>query len=212
MGAQKDRENDRMRLLGTPTSPYVRKVRIVIHELGLADRIPFEAISLADNPDLSANPLRKVPTLVLDDGTAIFDSPVIMEWLDAELGGGRLLAARGPARWTALVAMAIADGIMEAGGLVRTELLKPEADRTTSIIRRQSGKIEAALQRLDSDKAWRSAPAPDLGQIAIGTAVAYLHFRLPDLAPTTAAHPALAGWYGRFAQRGSVAATAPPPA
>ena len=91
MGAH-NRENDRMRLLGTPTSPYVRKVRIVVHELGLADRIPFEAISLADNPDLSANPLRKVPTLLLDDGTAIYDSPVIMEWLDAELGGGRLLA------------------------------------------------------------------------------------------------------------------------
>lgn len=200
-----------MRLLGTPTSPYVRKVRIMVHELGLADRIPFEAISLADNPDLSANPLRKVPTLLLDDGTAIFDSPVIMEWLDAELGGGRLLAASGPARWTALVAMATADGIMEAGGLVRTELLKPETDRITSIIRRQSGKIEAALQRLDSDKAWRSASTPDLGQIAIGTAVAYLHFRLPDLAPTSAAHPGLARWYDGFAQRPSVAATAPPP-
>ncbi|MCW5718577.1 MAG: glutathione S-transferase N-terminal domain-containing protein [Bauldia sp.] len=201
-----------MRLLGTPTSPYVRKVRMVIHELGLADRIPFEAISLAENRDLSANPLRKVPTLLLDNGTAIYDSPVIMEWLDAELGGGRLLAASGPARWTALVAIATADGIMEAGGLVRTERLKPnEEDRVSAVIRRQSGKIEAALQRLDSDKAWRSAATPDLGQIAIGAAIAYLNFRLPDLAPTTAAHPGLAGWYAGFAQRPSVAATAPPP-
>lgn len=200
-----------MRLLGTPTSPYVRKVRMVVHELGLADRIPFEPISIAENPDLSANPLRKVPTLLLDDGTAIFDSPVIMEWLDAELGGGRLLAAGGPARWTALVANAMADGILESGGLVRTELLKPEGERVSSVIRRQSGKIEAVLQRLESDAAWRRASSPDLGQIAIGTAMAYLHFRLPQLAPTTAAHPGLAGWYEGFAQRPSVAATAPPP-
>lgn len=202
-----------MRLLGTPTSPYVRKVRIVVHELGLADRIPFEPISLAESQDLGANPLRKVPTLLLDDGTAIFDSPVIMEWLDAELGGGRLLAASGPARWTALVANATADGIMEAGGLVRTELLKPkEEDRVASVIRRQSGKIEAAVMQLETAPAWRSAPSLDLGQIAIGAAIAYLHFRLPDLAPKAATHPTLAAWYETFAQRGSLTATAPPPA
>jgi glutathione S-transferase len=201
-----------MRLLGTPTSPYVRKVRAVIQELGLADRIPFEPISLAENPDLSANPMRKVPTLLLDDGSAIFDSPVVMEWLDANLGGGRLLPASGPGRWTALVANAMADGILEAGGLVRTELLKPEAERVASVIRRQSGKIEAVLQRLESDAAWRAGPDVDLGQIAIGVAMAYLHFRLPHLAPTTEKQPGLAAWYATFAQRPAITATAPPPA
>ncbi|MCC6737056.1 MAG: glutathione S-transferase N-terminal domain-containing protein [Bauldia sp.] len=201
-----------MRLLGTPTSPYVRKVRMVIHELGLAERIPFEVISLAENQDLSANPLRKVPTLLLDDGAAIFDSPVIMEWLDAELGGGRLLAAGGPARWTALVANAMADGILEAGGLVRIERLRPEAERAEPVIRRQSAKIEAVLQRLESESAWRKAAEPDLGQIAIGAAIAYLHFRLPDLAPKAATHPGVAAWYEGFAKRASVAATAAPPA
>lgn len=201
-----------MRLLGTPTSPYVRKVRVVIHELGLAERIPFEPISIAENPDLSANPMRKVPTLLLDDGSAIFDSPVIMEWLSAELGGGSLLAANGQRRWTALVANAMADGILESGGLVRTELLKPEAERVTSVIRRQSGKIEAVVQRLETDTAWRSGPALDLGQIAVGVAMAYLHFRLPHLTPTAEAQPGLAAWYQAFAQRPSIAATAPPPA
>ncbi|MGV8841183.1 MAG: glutathione S-transferase family protein [Bauldia sp.] len=201
-----------MRLLGTPTSPYVRKVRMVVHELGLADRISFEPIALADNQDLSANPLRKVPALLLDDGSAVFDSPVIMEWLDAELGGGRLLAANGPARWTALIANAMADGILEAGGLVRIELLKPEAERAAAVIGRQSRKIEAVLQRLETDTAWRKATEPDLGQIAVGAAIAYLHFRLPDLAPKPATHPGLAGWFETFRVRPSVAATAPPPA
>lgn len=199
-----------MRLLGTPTSPYVRKVRVVAEEIGLGDRLVFEPIVIADQPPaLATNPLRKVPTLIADDGSVLFDSPVIMEWLDAEHGGNRLLPTAGPARWQALTTGALADGILEAGGLLRTELAKPDGG-LAGVVRRQSGKIAAALAHLEANDGWRSGPV-DLGQVAAGVAVAWLHFRLPDLAPQAADHPKLVGWFGSFSARPSMVATAPPP-
>ena len=200
-----------MRLLGTMTSPYVRKVRAVIAELGIEDRVVFEPLVIAENPAvLDANPLRKVPTMITADGVAIYDSPVIMEWLDAEHGGNRLLPAQGKARWDALTMAALADGILEAGALIRTERAKPEGQPAGGVIKRQTAKIEAALWHLESHAAWRTAPL-DLGQIAVGVAVAWLHFRLPEFAPAATSHPGLAAWADAFARRPSMVATAPPP-
>ncbi|MGD9739919.1 MAG: glutathione S-transferase N-terminal domain-containing protein [Bauldia sp.] len=200
-----------MRLLGTLTSPYVRKVRVVAEELGLGAKFAFEPLVIADQPAaLDANPLRKVPTLITADGVAIYDSPVIMEWLDAEHGNNRLLPTAGKARWDALTMAALADGILEAGALIRTERAKPEGQQSAGVIKRQTAKIEAALWHLETHAAWRTAPL-DLGQIAAGVAVAWLHFRLPEFAPPPTTYPGLAAWADAFAKRPSMVATAPPP-
>lgn len=199
-----------MRLLGTLTSPYVRKVRVVAEEIGIGPKMIFEPVVMADMPPvLDANPLRKVPTMITADGVAIYDSPVIMEWLDAEHGGNRLLPTEGKPRWDALTMAALADGILEAGALIRTERAKPEGQQAGGVITRQTGKIEAALWHLEGHAYWRTAPL-DLGQITVGVAVAWLHFRLPEFAPTATSHPGLAAWADAFAKRPSMIATAPP--
>lgn len=196
-----------MRLIGTLTSPYTRKVRIVAAELQLGSRMEFQAIDLADPPgELDGNPLRKVPVLFLGNGTPIYDSPVIVEWLDAEFGQHRLLPAEGPLRWEILVIQALADGLADAAVAVRAERQRPEEQRAETSIQKQVGKIERALGRLEAESAWRERPI-DLGQIAVGAALGYLGLRLPEL--LEAQRPALRGWYDAFAARPSMLETAP---
>lgn len=199
-----------MRLIGTQTSPYVRKVRVVAAELGVTDRLGFETVVMADETAaLDVNPLRKVPTLVTDEGVAIYDSPVIVEWLDAELGGNRLLPTKGAERWIALTASAAADGILDAGSLLRTERGRPEGTQNGGAIQRQAGKIARVLASLEADSAWRKRAEPDLGQLAVGVAVAWLHFRLPEFAPKATDYPGLVAWFETFNTRPSMVSTDP---
>ena len=200
-----------MRLLGTPTSPFVRKVHVVAAELGLGDRLAFEPVVLANSPPdlITANPLRKVPTLIADDGTAVFDSPVIMEWLDAEFGEHRLLPVSGPRRWTALIAAAVADGVLEAGAAARSERAKPPEQQSAAAIDKQLLKVNGGLDWLETNRAWRESNMPDLGQIATAVAVGWLYFRIPDLVDAKR-WPALVAWYQGFAERPSMISTAPP--
>lgn len=196
-----------MRLIGTKTSPYARKVRIVAAELELGDRMEFEAIDLSNAPDdLDGNPLRKVPVLILGNGTPIYDSPVIVEWLDAEFGNHRLLPAEGPLRWEILVIQALADGIADAAVAARGERQRPDGQRSEAEITKQFGKIERALVRLETEGAWRDRPI-DLGQIAVGAALGYLGLRLPELLEPQ--RPGLRNWYDTFAARPAMVTTAP---
>jgi glutathione S-transferase len=199
-----------MRLLGTATSPYVRKIRVAAAELGIADRVTFETIVFANAPpDLAANnPLRKVPTLITDDGMGIFDSPVILDYLDVEHGRNKLLPPSGKKRWIALTASAVADGILEAGGMIRTERAKKEPEQNAASIEKQLLKVNGSLDYLEQNRAWREPASPDLGQICAAVAVGWLYFRLADLIQPLR-WPTLIAWYQEFAKRPSMVSTAP---
>ena len=189
-------------------SPYVRKVVVVAHETGVADRITLTSVNLREDPQsiLPFNPLAKIPALVLDDGSVIFDSPVICEYIDAEFGNRRLLAASGPQRWRTLTRQALADGILDAGLLVRGERLRPAELQSKAFITQQLGKVYAGLDQLD-----REAPGfgtLDLGLVAVGCACGYLPVRLPEIQERSR-WPRLNAWYDEISKRPSFAKTAP---
>jgi glutathione S-transferase len=189
-----------MKLFYSPTSPYVRKVLAVAHELGLADRI--ERLSSAAHPInrdrniIAHNPLGQVPTLLLDDGTVLADSRVICEYLD-DLAGGGLFPRSGPPRWRALVDQSTGDGVLAAALLARYE----SAARPTE--RQWRDWLEAQLDKATTSLAAIEAVASafgervDIGTIAIGCALGYLDLRFPDL-KWRDRHPATAVWFARF--------------
>lgn len=198
-----------MRLIGSRTSPYVRKVRVVADELDLTRHIALEMLDPhAAPPELDAvNPVRKVPVLVTEDGMVLQDSPVIAEWMCAEFGGERLLPASGSERWRILSLQALADGFLDAGVLIRMENQRPEDERSPAWIDKQAGKVFRSLDWLERDATWRRA-ALDLGQIAVAIAVGWLLFRLPDMAGLDR-RPGLRAWYEDIAARSSMELTAP---
>lgn len=197
-----------MKLYYSPTSPYVRKVRVVAIERGLADRIELVALSPFEDAERlsSANPLMKVPALAREDGPSLFDSPVICEYLDA-LGpeAGRLIPQSGEPRWRTLRMQALADGVLDAAFSLVMERRRPEAERSASWSDRWSDGIRRAVAAAAAD----GPPARlDLGAIALGCALGYLDFRLDELGWRSIA-PALADWYSALDARTSFAATRP---
>ena len=163
-----------MELKFASMSPYARKVMVVAHEAGVAQRIRVTPVKTREEPHtiLPFNPLAKIPALVLDDGTTIYDSPVICEYLDAEFGAHRLLAASGPQRWRTLTRAALADGALDAGLLVRWERLRPPELRRSTGSRCSSARSTPALDRLE-DEVETFGPI-DLGLVGVGCAVGYL--------------------------------------
>ncbi len=198
-----------MKLHWSPRSPFVRKVMIAAHELGLADRLTLVRTVVrmgAPNADLLPdNPLSKIPTLVLDDGTAIQDSVVICEYLDDVTGGGRLFP-RGAARWTALTRHALANGLLDLLILWRNEREKPEAARTAEWLDSFAARTAATLARMERDAGTLESHGFLIGEITVGVVLAYLDFRFPDLAWRDG-HPALARWFEAFEARPSARAT-----
>ena len=199
-----------MKLRYSGASPYVRKVMVAAHETGLADRIELAPVSVAPtllNPEVAAeNPLVKVPTLVLADGTSLFDSRVIVEYLDTLHPGRRLFPAEGPARWTALRRQAIGDGLLDAALLIRYENnLRPEPQRWPDWIEGQFRKLRQALAALAAEKLGTELT---IGEITAGCALGYLDFRFPD-EDWRMAHPALESWFAGISERPSFAATLP---
>jgi glutathione S-transferase len=199
-----------MKLRYSSASPYVRKVMVAAHETGLAGRIELLPAAVAPtvlNPDIAAeNPLVKLPTLVTDDGQCLFDSRVIVEYLDSLHGGRRLFPAEGPARWTALRRQATADGLLDAAILIRYEhILRPEPLLWTEWIEGQFRKLRQALALLAAEELGTELT---IGEITAGCALGYLDFRYPD-EDWRAAHPTLATWYAKIAERPSFVATWP---
>jgi glutathione S-transferase len=198
-----------MKLRYTPTSPYVRKVTVTAHELGLdgrIERIPTDVWDPAT--DLGReNPLGKVPALTTDDGLVLYDSPVICEYLDSLHDGPRLHPATAPERWIALRRAALGDGILDAGVARLLEGRRDEALRSAAWIDRQAGKVAAGLDALEAE-AEDLAGALTIGPIAIAAALGFLDFRFSaeDWRPK---RPALARWYETFAARPSMRATVP---
>ncbi len=198
-----------MKLYFNPASPFVRKVRVTAHELGISERIELTSIVLTPVSPHDAlrtkNPLGKIPALVLDDGTVLYDSPVICEYLDTLAGGNRIFPAAGPARWTALRRQALADGIMDAAVLTRyEEAVRPKELRWQSWVDGQFLKIRTALDGLERE---HLDGAFDIGTISIACALGYLDLRFAGEAWGTS-RPRLAAWAAVMAERPSLAATA----
>ena len=200
-----------MKIFYSPASPYVRKVLVVAHELGLDERIerlPSNAHPVnRDRSIVEMNPLGKVPTLVADDGSVLYDSRVIVEYLNA-IGRGSLVPRDGEARWRVMVEQALADGMLDAALLVRYEkVARPEAQRWKDWIDGQMDKIVCGLAALEA-RAAGFGERCDIGTIAFGCALGYLDFRFADFAWRDR-HPNTAAWFEWFGGRDSMVATRP---
>jgi glutathione S-transferase len=199
-----------MKLFHSAASPFVRKVTVCAAELGIAlDRLPSAAHPInRDRTIVPVNALGKVPTLILDDGTALFDSRVICEYLDAQAGGNRLFPAPGPARWRALTEQSLADGILDAGILLRYEgVVRPPEKQSEEWRGGQLDKITCALDQLER-QASGLGERLDIGTITIGCALGWLDFRFGDLG-WREGRPVLAAWFERFSTRPSMAGSRP---
>jgi glutathione S-transferase len=203
-----------MQLYYSPTSPYVRKITVLIHEAGLADRV--ERIAASGTPldpgslPLLENPLGKVPVLTTPHGT-LYDSRVICRYLDDLAGAGAY--PTGDALWRTLVLESTADGILDAALLMVYEgRLRPEGMRYQPWIDAQWAKVARALDVLGAD--WMDhlnapqAGCANMGHIAVGAAIGYVDFRL-GARDWRAGRPALANWADAFLARASMQATVP---
>lgn len=200
-----------MKLYFSALSPFVRKVRVAAMELGLDKKI--ELVTVATTPvamsaDLTkVNPLGRLPTLVADDGTLLFESSLIVEYLDT-LAGGKLIPAKGPERWRVKCTEALADGLMDSAILVRYEtFLRPADKRWPEWIAGQQQKVNQSLDTLEG-YAWAFEDKVDAGKIAVGCALGYLDLRFPDMGWRKRCET-LGRWYDAFAKRPSMAATKP---
>lgn len=201
-----------MKLHYSPVSPYVRKVRVLAIETGIHDRLELvtdDFSPISSNSSLTAdNPLGKIPTLVLDEGTTLFDSRVICEYLDTLHGGPRMFPESNDVRWRALRRQALADGLLDAAVLVRYETaLRPQEFRWSSWIEAQKSKFRRVADALEAE-ADQLDDIVNIGTIAIGCALGYLDFRYADEG-WRSTRPKLAAWFAQFAERLSMKATEP---
>jgi glutathione S-transferase len=198
-------------LRSSPSSPFVRKVRIAASVLVLEREIALEPADTLNASDSvrQQNPLGKIPALVLEDGTVLFDSRVILDYLDHRAGGGRIVPRDAGARFAALRLQALADGLMDASVLLVYEgRFRPAERHEPKWIDHQSGKVARTLAALEAMPPEQSTP-PDVGQIALACALGYRDFRFEGTWRRD--HPRLVAWLNRFAARvPAFAATAPP--
>ena len=203
-----------MKLIGSTTSPYVRKVRIVMAEKKLDFEFVTEDVWAADTNISASNPLGKVPCLVMEAGEAIFDSRVIVEYVDTLSPVGKLIPDRGRERAEVKTWEALSDGLLDAAILARLEATWPgrkESERSQAWIDRQLKKIDDSLIAMDRALAERSNCVGiqiSLADIAVGVAVGYLDFRFPQI-DWRGQHPNLGALYERLSQRQSFKDTLP---
>ncbi|AZE51618.1 Glutathione S-transferase family protein [Pseudomonas chlororaphis] len=203
-----------MTLFHNPASPYVRKVMVLLHETGQMDRVALQASQLTPvNPDTALNqdnPLGKIPALRLADGNVLYDSRVILDYLDQQHVGNPLIPREGSARWRRLTLAALADGILDASVLIRYELaLRAPEKHWEQWLDGQRDKIRRALAVLEADAIAELASHFDIAAISVACALGYLDFRHPDL-QWRGAQPQLAAWYAEVSRRPSMLATQPP--
>lgn len=199
-----------MQLFYSPTSPYARKCRVVARERDLMADVEEVACSpMEDPPELQRkNPLGKVPALILDDGTAIFDSPVIAEYLDGLGSGPALIPAAGPARFKVLVAAALGQGVTDAAYLATSEARRPADKQSPEVVERYRAAIIRSLDHMMDHL--KGLPGElTMGHIACGTALGYLDLRHGDL-KWREGRAELAAWFEEFNARPSMQETVPP--
>jgi len=196
-----------MKLAYSAASPYVRKVNACAIKRGIDKQIERLKIGTTDPALLQYNPLSKVPTLITDDGTCLYDSPVICEYLDSIGSAPKLFPAPGPARWKALTQEALGDGILDATQPRRRELTLPADDGRKAYIALQQGKVKQALGVLEKD-AGSLGELTTIGEITIGCALGYLDFRYAN-EPWRPGHPKLEAWYAKVVMMPPLAETMP---
>ncbi len=200
-----------MKIYYSQTSPYVRKCLVAAHHLGLLGRIeklPSAAHPVnRDQSIIPHNPLGKVPTFIADDGTVLYDSRVVCEYLN-DLAKGSLFPTTAAARWRALTDQALADGILDAALLVRYEVtVRDEGRRSPGWIDGQMDKIRTGLARFETTIG-TDVGRLDIGTIALACALGYLDFRFADLG-WRKSNPNLARWYEAVAATPAMQATQP---
>ena len=174
-----------LRLIGSLTSPYVRKVRIVMAEKRIDCQFDLEDVWAADTRIQESNPLSKVPCLIMEDGGAVFDSRVIVEYLDTMTPLAKLIPANGRERVEVRTWEALADGMLDASILVRLEQTqRPPEQQSPKWIERQMSKVHAGLHAMSNglgDKPWCNGHAYTLADIAAGCVLGYLDFRFAHI-------------------------------
>lgn len=204
-----------MKLIGSLTSPYVRKVRVVMAEKKLDFQLMPEDVWAENTTIFSSNPLGKVPCLIMDDKDAVFDSRVIVEYLDTLTPVAKLIPANGRERAEVRTWEALGDGVCDAAILARLEQTwngRTEAQRSQAWVDRQMGKIHHAIEAMArglADKPFCSGTHFSLSDIAVGCALGYLDFRFAQI-DWRGPHGNLAKLYDKLMQRPSFAETAPP--
>ncbi len=201
-----------MKLLSSPASPYTRKVRIVLAEKKIECEMEIVDVQPAENPVNAHNPLGKIPTLVLDDGTPLYDSRVIVEFLDSVSPISRLIpdgtrdrvAVR---RWEAL-----ADGVVDAGILVRYESIRDKKEQSKAWVDKQLARMHRGMAQLEADlgeRTWCHGDRYSLADIAVGCCLGWLDFRKPGGEDWKAKYKAVARHYEKLMERPAFAETVP---
>jgi glutathione S-transferase len=204
-----------MKLFYSPASPYARKVRAAAIELGLGDRLALEVTDVVPTKPNRAyaaahNPLRKIPALLTDDGTTLYDSTVLCEYLDSLAGGGRIIPREAPHRWRVSTDHALAQGMCDAAILIRYEMVvRPQEHRWPSWIDDQWDRIEAGLQWFSQNAAQLDEPL-NVAHLALGSLLGYLDFRMPERA-WRSRFALLTEWFARLERRPSFQQTRPVP-
>ncbi|ESH85976.1 MULTISPECIES: glutathione S-transferase family protein [Cupriavidus] len=202
-----------MKLYASQTSPYARKVRVVMAE----KKIDYQMVEVdVWSPDTAIgqfNPLGKVPCLVMEDGGAVFDSRVIVEYVDTLTPVSRMIPQGSRERLEVRCWEALADGLLDAALLARLEHTQREpAERSERWVRRQLGKIDSALVAMANglaDRTWCAGNHYSLADVAVGCALSYLDFRFPDIA-WRERHPNLVAFHDKISKRQSFIDTEPP--
>jgi glutathione S-transferase len=200
-----------MKLIGSLTSPYARKTRVVLAEKKIDYEFVVDSPWTSETQVARYNPLGKIPVLVMEDGSTLFDSRVIVEYLDSVTPNNRLIPQPGRARIEVKRWEALADGVMDAAAAAFLEAKRPEAERSAAWIARQRDKVVLGLKEMArelADRPWCQGNAMTLADVACGCALGYLVFRFPDI-DWRAEHPNLARLYDKLMQRPSFAETVP---
>ncbi len=206
-----------MKLIGSLTSPFVRKVRVVLAEKKLDYKFDVEDVWSPESKIMEANPLGKVPCLVMEGGEAIFDSRVIVEYVDTLSPVGKLIPLSGRERVEVKTWEALADGLLDAAILARMEQTwsgRTAEQRSQAWIDRQLDKVHASLKAMSlglGDRNWCTGIHPSLADISVGCALGYLDFRFAEI-NWREAYPNLAKLFEKLSQRQSFIDTAPPKA
>jgi glutathione S-transferase len=199
-----------MKLFWSTRSPFVRFVMVVAHEKGIADSIETEQVIVAaakpNTAVMAHNPLNKLPTLVMDDGTALYDSRVIAEYFDEIGDGARLLPTSSGARLDVMRQVALGVGLLDLLVGWLAEHRKPAAEKDAAFNDAMKRKFSAALDVLERDAAGLASREFDMAQAAIGAALGYADFRYGDI-DWRQGRPGLGGWYGLVSARASFKAT-----
>lgn len=200
-----------MKLIGSYTSPFVRKVRIVLAEKKMECEFEIDSPWTADSAVPNHNPLGKIPVLLLDDGTPLFDSRVIVEYIDNVTPNNKLFPAPNRERIEVKRWEALADGLLDAAVAALLEGKRPDGEKSAGWIERQLGKVDRSLAFMADElgeKNFCMGTHFSMADIAVGTALGYLNFRFPTI-NWQERHANLAKLYDKLMQRPSFAESVP---